>query len=192
MFQRIQEIRRGNEELPNEGRPGRPCRQEADAAIRSILQDEPSASLRTIAETLAILPETVRTHMARIGYTLKALRISSNVSAHKATVTQNFVEHNPLEGLPHPAYSLIISPSDLYFFGKVKNALIESEISDEIDLLEVVTEILSGISHDELQAIFRSWVERVQAEIDANGDYLCKQTLCLLLFCFKSSPFSRV
>jgi hypothetical protein len=37
-----------------------------------------------------------------------------------------------------------------------------------------VTEILTGISHDELQAIFRSgsWVERVQAVIDANGDYL--------------------
>jgi hypothetical protein len=39
----------------------------------------------------------------------------------------------------------------------VKNALIGQEISDEIDLL-VVTEILSGISHDELQAVFRSWV----------------------------------
>jgi hypothetical protein len=36
----------------------------------------------------------------------------------------------------------------------------------------VVTEILSGISHDELQTVFRSWVERVQAVIDANGDYL--------------------
>jgi hypothetical protein len=40
----------------------------------------------------------------------------------------------------------------------VKNALIGQEISDEIDLLVVVTEILSGISHDELQAVFRSWV----------------------------------
>jgi hypothetical protein len=40
--------------------------------------------------------------------------------------------------------------------GKVKNVLIGREISDEIDLLEVVTEILSGISHDELQAVVRS------------------------------------
>jgi hypothetical protein len=39
----------------------------------------------------------------------------------------------------------------------VKNALIAPEFSDEIDLLEVVTEILSSISHDELQAVFRSW-----------------------------------
>jgi hypothetical protein len=41
--------------------------------------------------------------------------------------------------------------------GKVKNALIGREISDEIDLLEVVTEILSAISHDESQAVFGSW-----------------------------------
>jgi DNA-binding NarL/FixJ family response regulator len=69
----ILEIQRGNEELGNEGRPGRPCRHEVDATIRSILQGKPSASLRTIAETLAISPETVRTHMTRIGYPLKAL-----------------------------------------------------------------------------------------------------------------------
>jgi transposase len=74
VFRWITEVRRGNEELRNEGRPGRPCRHEIDAVIRSILRDEPNASLRTIAERLAISPETVRTHLSRIGYTLKALR----------------------------------------------------------------------------------------------------------------------
>jgi transposase len=172
MFRWIQEIGRGSEELRNEGRPGRPCRHEADAAIGSILQDEPSASLRTIAETSAISPETVRTHMARIGYTLRALRIWSKAAAYNARVTENFLKHNPLKRLPNPPYSPDISPSDFYLFGKVKKALIGQEISDKIDLLEVVTEILTGISHDELQAVFRSWVERVQAVIDADGDYV--------------------
>jgi hypothetical protein len=87
-------------------------------------------------------------------------------------VTQNFFEHNPLKRFPHPPYSQDISLSDFSLFGKVKNALIGQEISDEIDLLELVTEILSGISHNELQAVFRNWVERVQAVIDANEDYL--------------------
>jgi hypothetical protein len=50
--------------------------------------------------------------------------------------------------------------------------LIGREISDEIDVLDVVTVILSGISHDEWQAVFGSRVERVQAMIDANGDHL--------------------
>jgi hypothetical protein len=37
-----------------------------------------------------------------------------------------------------------------------------------------------------------SWVGRVQAVIDANGDYLSSYRLCLLLFCLKSSPSWRV
>jgi transposase len=80
-----------------------------------------------------------------------------NASAHNARVAKNFFEHNPLERFPGPPYSPDISPSDFDHFGKVKNALIAREISDEIDLLEVVTESLSGISHDELQAVLRSW-----------------------------------
>jgi hypothetical protein len=45
-----------------------------DAARRSVLRDDPNASLRTIADTLSISLETVRTHMSRIGDTLKSLR----------------------------------------------------------------------------------------------------------------------
>jgi hypothetical protein len=79
-------------------------------------------------------------------------------SAHNARVTQNFFEHKPLERLPHPPDSPDIFPSDFDLFKKVKNALIGQEISDGMDLLEVVTEILSAICHDELQAVFRSWI----------------------------------
>jgi hypothetical protein len=61
-------------ELQNEGQPGRPCRYETDAALRSILRNDANASLRTIADTLSISPETGRTHISRIGYTLKSLR----------------------------------------------------------------------------------------------------------------------
>jgi hypothetical protein len=80
-----------------------------------------------------------------------------NAWADNARVTQHFFGHNWLKRLPHPPSSHDISPSDFcfYLFGKAKNALIGREISDEIDLPEVVTEILSAISHDELQAAFR-------------------------------------
>jgi hypothetical protein len=95
-----------------------------------------------------------------------------NALGHNARVIQNFFEHNPLKRLPHPTSLPDLSPSDFYLFGKMKNALNGREISDEIDLLEVVTEILIGISHDELRAVFRNWIERVQAVIDANADEL--------------------
>jgi hypothetical protein len=67
VFGWIQEVRRGNEEPQNEGRPWRACQHKIDAAIRSIPQDDPNALLRTIGETLSVSPETVRTHVARIG-----------------------------------------------------------------------------------------------------------------------------
>jgi hypothetical protein len=70
----INEVHSGNEELRNEGRPGKPYRYETDVAIRSVLQEDPNASLRTIAETLLISPEMVRRHMSWMGHTLKTLR----------------------------------------------------------------------------------------------------------------------
>jgi transposase len=74
VFRWMNEIHRGNEELRNEGRPGRPYHYEKDAALLSILRDDPNASFRTITDTLSISPETVRTQMSRIGYTLKSLQ----------------------------------------------------------------------------------------------------------------------
>jgi hypothetical protein len=74
VFRWIHEVCRGNEDLQNEGHSGRSCQHEIDAAIQSIRQDESNASLRAIGDTLSISLETVRIHMARIGYPLKALR----------------------------------------------------------------------------------------------------------------------
>jgi hypothetical protein len=74
VFRWTEEARHGKEELRDEGRPESPCRYEVDAAIGPIPQDEPNAWLWTIGESLLISPERVRTHMARIGDTHKALR----------------------------------------------------------------------------------------------------------------------
>jgi hypothetical protein len=74
VFRWMNEIHRGKKEFRSEGRPGRPYRYETDAALRSILRDDPNASVQTIADTLSISPETARTHMSRIGDTLEFLR----------------------------------------------------------------------------------------------------------------------
>jgi hypothetical protein len=49
VFEWINEACGGNEEPRNEGHPGRFYRHEIDAMIQSIRQDDPDASLRTIA-----------------------------------------------------------------------------------------------------------------------------------------------
>jgi hypothetical protein len=90
---------------------------------------------------------------------------------HNSRMTRNFVEHHPLKRLLHPPYSPEISPSDFYLFGKVKGAASGQGIPDEINLLDAVTEILNGISIDELQRVSRSWIERVENVIIAQGGY---------------------
>jgi hypothetical protein len=92
-----------------------------------------------------------------------------NVPAHNSRMTRNFFEQNQLKMLPHPLYSPDISPWDFYLFEKVKGAPNRQEISDEISLLDAVTESLNGISTDQLQHVFRGWIEHVENVITAEG-----------------------
>jgi hypothetical protein len=61
-----------------------------------------------------------------------------------------------------------------FIFGKEKRARIGQEIPDEISLFDAVTEIVNGISIEELQRAFRSWIERVENVITAEGGYACE------------------
>jgi hypothetical protein len=91
-----------------------------------------------------------------------------NAPDYHSKVTYNFFEHSWLKKLPCPLYLPGISLLDLYLFGKIKSSLIGQQIPDEIDLIEIVTQFLDGISDEELQAVFHSWIECVQNIIDAN------------------------
>jgi hypothetical protein len=84
-------------------------------------------------------------------------------------MNQNFFGDNTPRRLPHPPYSLDVSPSDFCLFAKVKSALIGRETPTEINLLKPVIEILNGISDAELQRVFRSWVEYIKRVIPAGG-----------------------
>jgi hypothetical protein len=90
------------------------------------------------------------------------------------------VRNSPLKKLLHPPYSLDISPSHFYLFGKVESALIGRPIPDEIGLLDAVAEILHGISNVELQRVFRSWINPVERVTEAGGN-------CLIWEIFSSS-----
>jgi hypothetical protein len=79
-----------------------------------------------------------------------------NAPVHHSKMTLHFFEHSPLKTFPCSLYLRNISLFDFYLFEKVKNALIGQEIPDEIDILEIGTQILDGFSDEELQVVFRS------------------------------------
>jgi hypothetical protein len=87
-------------------------------------------------------------------------------------MAQDFFEHIPPKRLVHPPYSPDISPSDFNLFGTIKSQLIGQEIPNEIGLFEAVSDILGAISAAELQRIFRSWIDRIERIIAAEGDYI--------------------
>jgi hypothetical protein len=60
-------------------------------------------------------------------------------------------------------------------FGKVKSALIEQEISNEMYLLKAVIEILNAISDAGVQCVFGNGIARVERVIDTRQDYLTEQ-----------------
>jgi hypothetical protein len=93
-----------------------------------------------------------------------------NAPDHNSRMTRNFFEHNPLKRHAHRLYSPDICCSDIYLFGKVNGARTGQEIPDEISLLDAVTEYLNGISTEELQRVFHSWIERVKNLITAEGE----------------------
>jgi hypothetical protein len=56
-------------------------------------------------------------------------------------------------------------------FGESKWSSDQQEIPDEISLLDAASEMLHGISTDELQRIFRSCIERLGNVTSAEGGY---------------------
>jgi hypothetical protein len=69
-----------------------------------------------------------------------------NTPVNKSRMTQDLFGHIPLKRFSYPPYFLNISPSDFALFEKINNVLSGWEIPDEIDCLEVITEMLNRVS----------------------------------------------
>jgi hypothetical protein len=70
-------------------------------------------------------------------------------------------------------YSPDLAFSDFYLFATVKERLERIQLADEDQFFEALQEILNGLDHEELNAVFRDWVPRVQKVNEGNGDYVC-------------------
>jgi transposase len=95
-----------------------------------------------------------------------------NCSVHTSAITKEFMETHDMVSMPHPPYSPDLAPSDFYLFGTVKQRLQQAQFSEEDDFFEELDTILMSISKDELMKVFQSWLERVRAVSQGNGDYI--------------------
>jgi hypothetical protein len=73
---------------------------------------------------------------------------------------------------PHPPFSPDLASSDLYLFGRVKTALMSAAFSNENEPSHGVLDILPGISHDKLEAVFANSVARQDICVQRRGEYV--------------------
>jgi hypothetical protein len=95
-----------------------------------------------------------------------------NATSRTTRETAVYFDCHQMRRAPHSSFSLDLSPSDICLFGKVQTALMGAAFSDENELFHGVTDVLSGISPDELEAVFANWVATLNTCIQRRGEYI--------------------
>jgi transposase len=115
----------------------------------------------------AMFPQGRAAHQKRLVVHL------DNCSIHTSRVSTKWLEEHDMRRMPQPPYSPDLAPSDFYLFPTVKERLERIQLADEDQFFESLQEILNGLGHEELNAVFRALVRRVQEISEGNGDYVC-------------------
>lgn len=97
-----------------------------------------------------------------------------NAPAHRAQLTQNFLQSTNLEILPHPPYSPDLAPCDFFLFPKMKKNLKGRHFGNREELLNALDEELKRFTPDDMRACFSQWFERMKKCIAKKGCYFEK------------------
>lgn len=95
-----------------------------------------------------------------------------NARPHNSKSANDFLNQNNIIRLPHPPYSPDLAPSDFFLFGYIKNKLEGSKFEDPEELLLEIKRIISQISIDVLDKVFREWILRCQKVRAQKGGYI--------------------
>ena len=121
----------------------------------------------------SILPEMTENANVEIAkYTKhhKLLHID-NARPHTAKATLAKIKALGWEKLEHPPYSPDISPCDFFLFGYLKNELKKWQTKTVGDLINAIKEICLNIKQITWENVFESWINRLNAVIECNGEY---------------------
>ena len=90
---------------------------------------------------------------------------------HVSRVVKQTMSDSNIEPLQHPPYSPDLAISDFFLFPTVKDHLRGRKFESREELGTAITEALRTVTHDGLQHVFRTWVERWDKCIKAKGSY---------------------
>jgi hypothetical protein len=102
---------------------------------------------------------------------IKLVVHADNARTHTAQKRRTFYEENGLRPAPHPSDSPDLAPPDFFVFGYVKERLKGMVFLSYEELLDAIGEVVTGIESENLTAVFKHWMERLEWVSQNNGDY---------------------
>jgi histone-lysine N-methyltransferase SETMAR len=96
---------------------------------------------------------------------------ADNAKDHTAQKRRTFCEENGLRLALHSPYSPDLAPSDFFLFDYVKERLEGILFPSYEELLDVITEVVTGIESEILTSMFEHWMERLEWVSKKNGGY---------------------
>ena len=112
-----------------------------------------------------------RPELHRSGFILH----QDNVPVHVSRVVKQTMSHLYIEPLQHPPFSLDLAICDFFLFPTVKYHLPGRKFESREELGTAITGALRTVTHDGLQHVFFTWVERWDKCIKAKGSYFEKE-----------------
>ncbi len=97
-----------------------------------------------------------------------------NARPHTAKIVKTKINEFGWYKAEHPPYSPYspdISPCDFFLFGYVKEELKKYHLTSLYETVSAVKEICSKIDIKLLEKVYNSWMRRLEAVIECNGDY---------------------
>lgn len=95
-----------------------------------------------------------------------------NARPHTSKSTKKVIDELGFIQLPHPPFSPDISPNDFFLYGMLKKKLQGRHHETFDDLLKSVNDILNQIPKETWSAVYDEWIDRLNAVIDREGNYL--------------------
>ncbi|GFN96196.1 histone-lysine N-methyltransferase SETMAR [Plakobranchus ocellatus] len=93
-----------------------------------------------------------------------------NATPHSANLTQQWLQRDGWEILPHPAHSPDLAPSDFHLFGPLKRHLGGMAFETEDDLISELRNWFDNLDVDFFRVGINSLLSRWQKCIDLHGD----------------------
>ena len=97
--------------------------------------------------------------------------IHDNAPAHKCVLVQDFLKEEKVVQLPHPPYSLDLSPCDFFLFPLLKKTLSGRRYESRSALGTAIYQCLQGILKTAYFSAFTEWISRLEKCVSVKGEY---------------------